>query len=85
MRISDFVKPTEHPFNMLRGYENAYQKESVLAFVLSKCIDAHDFAAVETKHEHPTMVEDGLLERVGERKYKLTKKSIGLLYSHYAS
>ena len=84
MNITDFEEPKAHPFDLLHGYNNAYEKEGMLAFLLSKCIQAGKFKAVETIHSHPTMVDDGLLEQVGERKYKLTKKAIGLLYSRYA-
>lgn len=85
MNINDFTKPKDHPYGMLDGYTNAYQKESVLAIILKKCIDVGDFVAIETSHSHPTMVNDGLLEKTTDRKYKLTKKAIGLLYSQYAS
>jgi hypothetical protein len=84
MQVSDFNSPTFHPFGMLGGIVNhASEKESVLAFMLVKCIQNGNFDAVETTHEHPSMVEDGLLEKVGDRLYKLTKKSIGLLYTQY--
>lgn len=85
MQISDFVMPTEHPMGMLSAYSEAYQKEGVLAFILGKCIESGGFVPVKTKYEHPAMVADGLLERTGDFEYKLTKKAIGLLYSHYAS
>lgn len=84
MQISDFTEPKSHPFGMLSGYEHASEKESVLAFMLSKCVEAGDFVAVTTTHSHPTMVSDGLLEEAGDHQYKLTKKAIGLLYSQYA-
>ena len=84
MQISDFIEPKSHPFGMLSGYSHASEKESVLAFILSECVKAGDFVAVQTVHDHPTMVTDGLLEEAGERQYKLTKKAIGLLYSQYA-
>lgn len=85
MDIKSFVKPEEHPGGICRGYDNAYEKESVLAFILSQCVEAGGFGPVETKYAHPTMVSDGLLEEVSERRYKLTKKSIGLLYGVYGA
>lgn len=84
MNINDFEKPSNHPYGMLRGYENANEKEAMLAWMLIKCIEAGDFCMIETKHDHPTMVEDGLLEKVADKNYRLTKKAIGLLYSQYA-
>jgi len=84
MNINDFEKPKKHPFGMLEGYNHAYEKESVLTVILRKCIEINNFTAIKTVHNHPTMVSDGLLEKIADRKYKLTKKSIGLLYSQYA-
>lgn len=83
MNIKDFNAPTAHPFDLLPGYKNAYEKESVLQYILSRCIEAGEFIAVETIHDHHTMVTDGLLEEIGDREYKLTTKAIGLLYSQY--
>ena len=83
MNISDFRVPTEHPYNMLEGYQAAFEKEGVLAWILRACIESDCFQAVETKHSHPTMVEDGLLEKVAPKKYLLTEKAKGLLYSVY--
>jgi hypothetical protein len=70
---------------MCRGLDNASQKETVLRSILSKCIEQGNFAAVETKFEHPTMESDGLLVRIdgAPPKYKLTTMAIGLLYSVY--
>ena len=85
MNINDFNCPTKHPYNMCSGYANAYEKESLLVYILMQCIGAGSITAViETKYHHDTMVKDGLLEQIGEdRKYRLTPKSIGLLYSFY--
>lgn len=83
MKTTDFEYPEQHPYGMLYGYQNASQKESVLAIILRQCIEAGEFVAVETTHSHPAMVEDGLLEEVADRKYKLTTRAIGLLYSVY--
>lgn len=84
MNTNDFKKPDAHPYGLLSGYTNASEKENVLAWMLVDCIEKGSLETVhDSKHSHPTMVEDGLLEEVSERKYKLTKKSIGLLYSVY--
>jgi len=83
VNISEFRRPESVPIGLLEGYRHAFEKETVLAIILGKCIEAGGFVAVETKHDHPKMVEDGLLEKVGDREYKLTKKAIGLLYGEY--
>lgn len=88
LTIADFNKPKEHPFNMLDGYKHACEKEQTLRWLLNKCIEASDLdAAIETKHNHPTMVSDGLLETVGAipLRYKLTRKAKGLLYAWYGN
>ena len=73
MDISNFEKPTQHPYGMLSGYQRANEKESVLAFILSECINAGTFTAVKTRYAHPSMVADGLLREEGERRlYSLT-------------
>lgn len=83
MQISDFNPPQEHPFGMLSGYRNASEKESVLAWVLKKNIEAGRFEPVDSEYDHPTMVADGLLSEHGERRYALTVKAQGLLFSVY--
>ncbi len=83
MDIALFSKPEKHPFGMLRDYDDASQKEGNLMFMLSECIEAGGFGAVETRCSHPAMVRDGLLEEVEDGKYRLTVKAIGLLYSVY--
>lgn len=83
MNTSDFNMPTSHPFGMLSNYDNGNQKESTLVYILSKCIENGSFDFIPTKYEHEDMVKDGLLTTDGTKSYKLTKKSIGLLYAHY--
>jgi len=83
MNVTDFKTPDSHPWGMLEAFKNASQKESVLSFILTKCIEAGEWIPVPTKYEHPTMVSDGLLEQVEEKTYSLTVKSKGLLYSFY--
>jgi hypothetical protein len=80
----DFVRPDKHPFDMLDGYRNAYEKESVLLLIFRNAWKSDNISQpCETQHEHPSMVEDGLLEEVEPHFYRLTTKSIGLLYSVY--
>lgn len=84
LTINDFEIPTQHPYSMLQGYSHASEKEEILALLLIWCHTENDLQASKVFiHSHPTMVEDGLLEETGEKTYKLTKKSIGLLYSVY--
>ena len=84
LTIDDFVKPEAHPYGLLEGYRQAFEKENVLAIALKKCIELNAInATFETIHNHPTMVNDGLLTKVSDRRYCLTRKSIGLLFSRY--
>jgi predicted transcriptional regulator len=84
MDINSFNEPTKHPFEMLDGYKHACEKESIMRIILTKCIEAGNLdETVTTKYSHPTMVDDGLLERVGKRRYRLTRKGKGLLYTVY--
>jgi len=83
LKITDFIMPNHHPFGMLEGYSNAYEKERWLATLLGKNILAKGFLPVEfPKDDDFGMVEDGLLKRV-EGGYVLTKISKGLLYAEY--
>lgn len=80
----DFIRPDKHPFGILVGYQNAFEKESVLSLIFRNAWKNDNlYEACKTIHEHPTMVEDGLLEEVEPRLYRLTTKSIGLLFSVY--
>jgi len=84
MDINSFNEPTEHPWQMLEGYKRAVEKETVMRIVLAGCFEAGSLdEAVTTRCSHPTMVDDGLLERIGEKQYKLTRKGKGLLYMVY--
>lgn len=84
LTIDNFTEPKDHPYGLLQGYSHASEKESILALLLTHCLVEKDlYASKEFVYEHPTMVEDGLLEQTGNRTYRLTKKSIGLLYSVY--
>jgi len=82
MNIESFTEPDQHPFDMLRGYQHASEKEHALAAMLCKCIEAgslgirHDFTGPIADE----MVSDGLLlDGV------FTKKALGLLYSVYGA
>ena len=85
LNVNDFNVTDRHPAGMLKGVSHAFEKECNLVIMLNRAIEAGDIhAVIEMKHDHPTMVSDGLIECVGEKKYKLTTKSIGLLYGEYA-
>lgn len=84
MQITDFVVPQHPPTGLLKGYVNAHEKETFLVMVLIHCHEVGDLdAPMALTHEHPAMVDDGLLYRVGLYTYKLTEKAKGLLYSVY--
>lgn len=85
MKPQDFNIPKQHPFGMLAGLglPNTSECESMLAWLLSKSIEQNSWEAVATTHNHPKLVEAGLVEKIGEKQYKLTIKTKGLLYSHY--
>ena len=84
LNINNFEIPTQHPYGMLQGYSHASEKEEVLASLLIWGHTKNDlFAPKEFIHSHPTMVKDGLLEQVKGTTYKLTTKSVKLLYSVY--
>lgn len=83
LTIKDFQISQEHPWGMLDGYKNAMEKEAVLQSILSQCVEQKDLkTAGFTIYRHPAMVKDDLLEEV-KIGYKLTVKSLGLLYSVY--
>lgn len=84
MEIDLFVYPKTHPFSMLDGYDHAFEKEQMLAWILQECINAEKWTVVTTSKSHPTMVDDGLLKkhRIGNR-YSLTEKAKGLLYAYF--
>ncbi len=87
MQISDFKKPEQHPFGMLEGRtvsaENVFEKEKTLAIVLIKCVEQGSLEPVELVYDHPELVQEGFLEKISDRVYKLTEKSLKLLYKHY--
>lgn len=84
-KIEDYTEPQEHPYKMLEDCSQAFEKEKMLVFMITKCIEANDIDhVVETKFNHPTMVTDGLMEVCGDAyHYKLTEKSKKLLFKYY--
>lgn len=84
MKTQDFNRPDRHPQGMLRGYPHSSAKESMLLWMLIKSQQQGSFEQpIVTKFEHPQMVEEGLLERVGWRSYRLTEKAQILLHAHF--
>jgi len=82
-KIEDFKEYTNYPMGLCSNYSSASEKENMLAYILSKVIEANDLNfIVKTKHLHPTMVSDGLLEEVDKFRYKLTYKSLVMIYKH---
>jgi hypothetical protein len=85
MNLQDFNTPKQHAFGMLAGLGLSHisECEAVLDWILIKCIEQNSWDAVTTRHNHPNLVQAGLVEEVSDRKHKLTTKAKGLLYSHY--
>lgn len=84
MNVTMFNRPDRHPQGMLRGYRHHKEKESMLLWMLIKSQQQGSFdKPIETRFEHPQMVEEGLLERVGWRSYRLTEKALILLHAHF--
>lgn len=87
LTIEDFTKPTSHPLGMLEQMhlQHTSETEGFMAWFLGQCIDANDLdAEIKTRNceDHMTVLD--LLEKVGKKTYKLTRKAKGLLYVHYA-
>ena len=86
LTIKDFNEPNEHPFGMLKEYDNASEKERLLVFMICQCIKADDInAVINTKYTHPTMVSDGLLIKIDndDFKYKLSDKAKEKLHKFF--
>lgn len=84
MNVTMFNRPDRHPHGMLRGYEYATQKETILVLMFRNAMRCGSFEQpMELRFEHPEMVEDGLLERVAPRTYTLTEKALILLHAHF--
>jgi len=86
MNITDFTKPTEHPFNMLKGFglRHTSENENWLAFVLVKCVEAGEFKPVENKPHLSELVRIGMLREVPDG-LELTRKGKGYLYAYYGA
>ncbi len=69
MNIEQFIQPKQHPFDMLRGYRYASEKEQTLTFILQECIRNGNFEPIKTQHDYSDMVADGLLIRTNEKEY----------------
>lgn len=82
LTIEDFEVPVKHPFGMLRGHERAYEKEKFLAWMLKQSIKRGGFLPIKTVGNEDHLVPE-LLLKVGEQEYRLSEKSIRLLYVHY--
>jgi hypothetical protein len=86
LEIEDFKIYTDYPIGLCAGYKEGSQKENMLAYMINKCIEAKNmYEIIVTLMEHPTLVSDGLLERVEPFKYKLTKKSLTMILAHQNS
>lgn len=87
LTIEDFVKPEDHPVEMLSDIPHAHEKESFLQWFLAECIKADDIdAEIDTTCNEDYMdVDYGLLTKVGKQKYKLTRKAKALLYIYYGT
>lgn len=84
LSIEDYEKPKSHPFSMLEGEENASEKESFMAWCLSQCIKAGNLdAEFKTVANEDGMVGIDMLEKLGDKTYRLTRKAKGLLFAHY--
>lgn len=80
----DMTGKYEHPYEMLDGYKHATEKEATLVYILQECAFFGDLnATITVHHQHPDMVDDGLLVAISDYEYKLTDKAIELLHKYY--
>lgn len=80
MHISDFNRPTEHPFDTFENVEI----ERFMWWFLDQCFLVNDLdAVIITPKNEDNLVHKCLLYKTGENQYRLTKKSKCLLYSFY--
>ena len=81
--LNDFEKYTDYPIGLCSGYPQGSEKEDQLARILNQAIDAGNLeAGISTKYKYAEMVDYGLLEELEPYKYKLTIKSLGMIYAH---
>ena len=85
LKPSDYHKPDRHPFGMLAGQRLSHTSEAewLLTWMLVQCQEKGSWAIISTDYTHPGLVDAGLLEEVGDRQYRLTRLSRGLLYAYY--
>jgi len=84
LMISDYEKPSSHPYGMLRGERHACEREAFMAWCLSQCIAANNInAEFETADNEDGMVEIDMLRKIKDKTYQLTRKAKGLLFAHY--
>lgn len=90
MQPKNFNIPTSHPYGMLEGKTRSVhgvsEKENALAFALKYSIEKNleSFEFVKMSGWHDDLVDEGfLLKGEGENVYKLSERSIKLLYTFY--
>ena len=86
LSVNDYIKSTEHPFGMLKGFEHASEKEAFMAWCLIQCIEAKDLNVdIKTPNNEDYMCENPikLLLKTGKQTYRLAIKAKGLLYTYY--
>lgn len=80
MNLSGFNYPTTHPFETFGKVEI----EAFMWWFLKQCFEAGDLGAeIVTPKNEDHLVKMGLLVKVGECRYYLTKKSKDILHSVY--
>jgi hypothetical protein len=80
LTTNDFNVPDRHPYDTFGSYET----ENFMAWFLMDVLKTGDlYVSIVTQYDHPELVEQGFLERTGDREYRLTQKSIGILYTVY--
>ena len=88
-KLDDFKIPTQHPYGMLSGFglKNTNEAENRLAFMFVDCLKNKDLSFEverEDDEEVRVLLSNGLLARVSENKYRLTKLALEKLYTCYA-
>lgn len=89
-RVSDFSKPTQHPYGMLDGkIDNANEKEVILMRMLIACINAGDWIAVTVDSRFSShcllLARYAYLTAEPNNAYRLTDKALQLLIKYYRS
>lgn len=82
--ITQFRASDRHPFGMLAHFESyGNESESLLCYFLNQCVESGSWITIQLNHEQPRMVSRGLLEDLGERKYRLTDAAKALLLRYF--